>query len=166
MRKLDHKTAIEIWNMLVRTCGVVDGQSAKMSFVMSYADPDPTVAPNGAPREYRNLPRFGFAGKFWWNNDRFYVSGHSYGDVNTGGITEKDYLAEAPIIDEINAELAGVYAKYLVRRDLHRMWSVVPSFEASDHSEADQLRILYDLTIKMGLHRAADWLVANANIGR
>ena len=47
------------------------------------------------------------AGKFWWNMNRFYISGHSHRELD-----EKAYQAERVEIEALDAKLAVIKAKH------------------------------------------------------
>jgi len=47
------------------------------------------------------------AGKFWWNDDRFYISGHSHSEVSANMLK-----AERAEIEAIDAKLAVIKARH------------------------------------------------------
>ena len=125
MRKLDAGTAAEIYTILVEHCGASADETSRMMFVAAYARP-PTNQDfdRGAPREYRFGGKYGMAGKFWWNDDRFYVNGHSRTEVD-----EETLERERHELEHINALLAEVYRRYERRRMLTGMLETIPAYQ-------------------------------------
>lgn len=103
-RKLSKEIANEIYDILVEDCGAPD-RSIELEktylvergeFVREFSEKDnPT-------KEWRFCGRLGFGGKFWHNNDRFYVS--CYAEDRT---EEREEMMNCA-----NEKLEEVYEKY------------------------------------------------------
>ena len=151
MRKLDAGTAAEIWAILVEHCGAAKSDDARYQFITMYSRPSVDNFDRGAPREYRFGGKYGMAGKFWWNNDRFYVNGHSRTEVD-----EETLEREHHELEEVNALLAEVYRRFERRRLLTGMLETIPAYNQFQGPLKDQLVMLQAIANKVGLHDAAD----------
>ncbi len=100
-QKLSVGIAHSIYNILVE---VGAPETNRDSFVHHYTKPDSTYGPSA---EWRFCGKYGMAGKFWWNNDRFYISGHSHHEMSG-----KMLKAERAEIEAIDAKLAVIKAKH------------------------------------------------------
>ena len=152
MNRLPVHIANRIYTILANEAGASDSETSRHSFLYTFCRDDQP----GRNYEYRFGGIFGFAGKFWWNNDRFYVAGHSRGDVNTGGCDEATLEAEGPEIDRINALLAPVYREFEQYRLERGMLEVIPAFQQHQGSLTEQLRLLIPIANKLGFQDAAD----------
>ena len=104
---LPRDLAERIYDILVEHAGAPESDRAP--FLDYYCSQRPR---SWGPTEFRCCHRWGFAGKFWWANCRFYVSGHSRGD-NVG---EKVLEREAREIAAVNRKLGILYEEFAKRR--------------------------------------------------
>ena len=144
--------ANRIYDILVEHAGASDGETGRHSFLYHFC----TRVQSGRPDGFMFGGIFGMAGKFWWNNDRFYVSGHSRGDKSFGTIDDAGLAREAEIIEPINALLAPLYREFEEYRLMRGMLEVIPAFQQHQGSVTDQLRLLVPIANKLGLQDAAD----------
>ena len=100
-KKLTEGIANSIYDVLME---VGASEFMRDSFVRHYTKPDPTYGPS---HEWRFCGKYDMAGKFWWNNDRFYIAGHSHSEVS-----EEVLKAERAEIEAIDAKLAVIKAKH------------------------------------------------------
>ncbi len=157
MNRLPPHIATRIYDILVAEAGASDSESTRHSFMYTFCrDEQP-----GRNYEFRFGGKFGFAGKFWWNNERFYVSGHSRGDVSMGGCDSATLEQEYPEIDRINALLAPLYYEFEQYRIQRGMLDAIPAFQQHQGSTTDQLRLLIAVANKLGLQDAADFIQNN-----
>lgn len=82
-----------IWDILVKHCGAYAAD--KERFVYSMME-------NKYPiREYRFCGMFGMAGKFWRNDDRYYVSGYNFTEISPD-----KYATQENLINNVNELLS------------------------------------------------------------
>ena len=154
MNRLPPHIANRIYDILVEHAGASGSETQRHSFLHIFCrDEQP-----GRNYEFMFGGKFGMAGKFWWNNDRFYVSGHSRGDKSFGTIDDEGLAREAAIIEPINALLAPLYEEFERYRLTRGMLEVIPAFQQHQGSVTDQLRILQAIANKVGLQDAADFI--------
>jgi len=153
MNRIPEYIAMHIYDILVHFAGASNTDDGRSSFLHYYCRGD-----GYRPTEYRCCGKFGFAGKFWWNNDRFYVSGHSRGDVSTGGCTQERLDNEASELDHINGLLADAYREFEKYRERDGILSAIPAFPQHQGALMDQLRLLIPVANKLGLQDAADFI--------
>ena len=79
----------------------------RSSFMHNYSNPESHYKPT----EFRVCSRWGMAGKFWWANDKFYVSGRSMVECSD----ERDYHMEQVQVDLVNELLAPLYEEFKTR---------------------------------------------------
>jgi hypothetical protein len=151
MKNIPSSICHAIFDILVMHAGAAP--DSRGSFVYYYSNSEER------PSEFRIGGKFGLAGKFWWNNDRFYVSGSSRGDMSFGTIDQKGLDAEAEEADRINALLAPLYEQFHNYRMAVGMMETIPAYPQSQSSLEAQLRILIPVANRLGLQDAADFLV-------
>ncbi len=150
MNRIPENIASRIYSILIEHAGAPDTPDSRYGFIHYFSRSQEV----GTPSEYRCCGKFGFAGKFWWNNDRFYVSGHSRGDR----MSEEFLEAERAEIDGINALLAPLYAEFLEQRTIHGIMQCLPALDQHQGALNDQLRMLIPIANKLGLQDAADFI--------
>lgn len=91
-----------IYDILVKHTGAPEQYRA--SFVHNYSNPENDYKPT----EFRVCSRWGMAGKFWWANDKFYVSGRSRGECSS----EREYKHEIAECDKVSSILAPLYEEF------------------------------------------------------
>ena len=96
--------ANEIYDILICDLGAPEYPNSRDDFVRAFSDPGDW----GAPKEFRFGGTYGLAGKFWWNNGKFYASGWSHGEVD-----EKTYATQVVHLEVVNNLLANVYERYI-----------------------------------------------------
>lgn len=110
MRNLSMKLATKVYIVLAEVCGARDVfetvekgpykgvtyNSQRDSFVHEFTQEDHT-------KEWRFSGKLGFGGKFWHNNDKFYVSCYS----------EDETLETLEMIKEANKQLTELYKEYV-----------------------------------------------------
>ena len=74
MLNLSENLSGRIYDYLIEHCGASPYQ--RDDFIQSFSHNE------CVPREWRFCGHYGLAGKFWWNNDKFYVSGWSQVEVS------------------------------------------------------------------------------------
>ena len=136
-----------IYDVLVKNAGA--NESERASFVFYYSNPD-----NYKPSEFRCCGRWEMAGKFWWNNNRFYVSARSLGECDH----KFDYERERAECEEVDALLAPIYEEFARHRARHNILEAIPASLQHQGPLSDQLEILTAVANKIGLHDAADWI--------
>ena len=136
-----------IYDVLVKHTGAIESERA--SFVFYYSNPD-----GFKPTEFRCCSRWGMAGKFWWNNGKFYVSARSLVECDH----EFDYKRELAECDKVNALLAPIYERFNHYQTERRILDEIPASLQYQGSLADQLIILTAVANKIGLQDAADWI--------
>ena len=105
MRLRDRKLTEDIANSIYDVLMEVGASEFNLdSFVYHYTKPDEKYGPS---HEWRFCGKYGMAGKFWWNDDRFYISGHSHSEVSANMLK-----AERAEIEAIDAKLAVIKAKH------------------------------------------------------
>lgn len=100
MPSLSKNLAISIYDYLVDKCEANPRFSD--DFVHAFTNNE------YVPREWRFCGKYGMAGKFWWNNDKFYVSGWSRCEVSP-----KEYEVQEKELGPINNDMTGFYKIYL-----------------------------------------------------
>jgi len=143
----------QIYDILVEHTDAIE--RFRDDFVRYYGDPDNPVKPT----EYRGCPRWGIAGKFWWNNDRFYVTGRSPVECSTRQIYERE-LTEC---EEVNRLLDQVYKRWRtgIENDYQQPdWRIdeIPEWGQYQGSLQDQLQFLTRVANRLGLRDAADYI--------
>lgn len=73
MMRLPEDIAERIYDVLVAHTGAPE--QYRYSFVYTYSDNRDELSYK--PTEFRVCSKWGMAGKFWWANNKFYVSGRS-----------------------------------------------------------------------------------------
>lgn len=96
--------ANEIYDILICDLQAPQYVNSRSNFVEAFSNPGYW----GAPKEYRFGGTYGLAGKFWWNNGKFYASGWSPGEVN-----KKTYEAQVVYLEAVNKLLAAVYERHI-----------------------------------------------------
>lgn len=136
-----------IYDVLVKHTGAIESERAP--FVFYYSNPD-----GFKPTEFRCCSRWGMAGKFWWNNGKFYVSARSLGECDH----EFDHKRELAECDEVNVLLAPIYERFDHYQTERRIMDEIPAFLQYQGSLTDQIRILTAVANKIGLYDAADFI--------
>lgn len=136
-----------IYDILVKHAGAIE--SERSSFVFYYANPD-----TYRPTEFRCCGRWGMAGKFWWNNDKFYVSARSLCECDHKFDHERE-LAECA---EVNILLAPLYEEFSKYRTTRSILDAIPGFLQHQGSLTEQLELLVLVANKIGLQDAADYI--------
>jgi len=100
----------EIYDILVDDLHAPARDIDREQFVQAFSDPLSWGGPeyHQACKEYRFGGTYALAGKFWWNNDRFYCSGWSRSEIDA-----KHYQMQQEDLQEVNTRLAKVYVRYL-----------------------------------------------------
>jgi hypothetical protein len=127
-------------------------EAGRAAFAQHYAHPDNHYKPT----EYRICYRWGMAGKFWWNNDRFYVSARSWGECDNIHDFEKENRETC----KVNKLLAPLYAEFESYRMMRGMLETIPSFAQYQGSVTDQLKLLIMIANKVGLRDAAAFILS------
>jgi len=153
MRTIPVNLCHRIYDILVKHAGATDNATERSSFVFYYSNPD-----TYKPTEFRCCSRWGMAGKFWWNNDKFYVSARSLGECQN----PFDHEREMKECDEVNVLLAPLYEEFNKYRTIRNMLDEIPGFLQYQGPLADQLSILVLVANKIGLHDAADYVSMHA----
>jgi len=104
MMRLPEDIAERIYDVLVAHTGAPE--QYRHSFVYTYSDNRDELSYK--PTEFRVCSKWGMAGKFWWANNKFYVSGRSRCECST----DRDYEMEAAECEEVNKLLAPIYAEF------------------------------------------------------
>lgn len=159
----------EIYDILVEHASAPE--QVRDDFLNHYGNPDNTTQPT----EFRVCHKWGLAGKFWWANDRFYVSGRSRCECPS----EEAYLEEAEECDTVNDLLLPLYdafcyfaspqhsrlpeAKVATTLELHsalpeETLAEIPKLEQYQGSLNDQLIALERVAVRLGLRDAADYI--------
>lgn len=136
-----------IYDVLVKHTGALEDDRAQ--FVFYYSNPD-----GYRPTEFRCCSRWGMAGKFWWNNGKFYVSARSLSECDH----EFDHKRELAECDEVNALLAPIYEKFIRHQTRHNILEAIPASLQYQGPLSEQLEILTVVANKIGLQDAADWI--------
>lgn len=100
MPNLTEELSGKIYDHLILHCGADPYQYA--DFVAAFTRTE------HVPKEWRFCGHYGLAGKFWWNNDKFYVSGYSRCEVD-----EDQYEEQEAELAPINEYFLTVYQEYL-----------------------------------------------------
>ena len=104
---LPEEISNDIYDILVEDLNATARFTDRQQFVQSFSHPGHWEA----PKEYRFGGTYGMAGKFWWNNGKFYATGWSRGEVSG------DYHDQQEAdLKNVNLRLAEVYEKYLSAR--------------------------------------------------
>jgi hypothetical protein len=142
-----------IYDILVEHTGAAE--QYRYAFVHHYGSPDnPTK-----PTEFRCCSKWGMAGKFWWANERFYVSGRSRSECSS----EHEHGIELAECDKVNLLLAPLYVEmYAIRLDANMDMSdafhKIPKLEQYQGSLYDQLQMLTRVANRLGLQDAATFI--------
>jgi hypothetical protein len=139
-----------IYDILVKHTGASANQ--RDSFVFYYSNPD-----GFGPTESHCCSRWGMAGKFWWNNNRFYVSARSLSECDH----KFDHEREMKECDEVNVLLAPLYVEFENYRLRRQIVDATPAFLQHQGSLTDQLEILAAVANKIGLRDAADFITGS-----
>ncbi len=153
IKHLPLETCDRIYDILVKHAG--SPESYRSSFLHYYGDPYLV----SKPTEFRCCSKWGMAGKFWWNNDRFYVSGRSRSEC----IDERQHEMERAECDKVNELLAPLYAEMKTDRvlDNSHMQAVfrkIPELEQYQGSLYDQLQMLTRVANRLGFQDAATFI--------
>ena len=92
----------KIYDILVEHTGAPE--QYRYSFIHEYSNPESRHKPS----EFRVCSKWGMAGKFWWNNDRSYVSGRSRCECSS----DHEYELEALECDTVTNMLAPLYEEF------------------------------------------------------
>ena len=103
MMRLPHDIAERIYDVLVEHTGAPE--QYRHSFIYTYCDNEED---RYKPTEFRVCSKWGMAGKFWWANNKFYVSGRSRCECSS----DRDYEMEAAECDKVTALLAPIYKEF------------------------------------------------------
>jgi len=98
----------EIYDILVEDLHAPARDIDREQFVQAFSSPSSWGEYHQACKEYRFGGTYALAGKFWWNNDRFYCSGWSRSEIDA-----KHYQMQEKNLQVVNARLAKVYVRYL-----------------------------------------------------
>jgi len=98
-----------IYDILVEHTGAPE--QYRYPFVHNYSNPDNTYKPT----EFRVCSKWGMAGKFWWANDHFYVSGRSRCECSS----DQEHGIELMECDKVNVLLAPLYKEYEQLENYH-----------------------------------------------
>lgn len=101
-----------IFDILVGHAGAVEFD--RSGFISHFSETSPFTV-GSHPREYRCCGRWGMAGKFWWNDGRFYVSGHSRCEVD-----EDTFQTTLDECEEVNELLVPLYEEFRRERKFER----------------------------------------------
>jgi hypothetical protein len=142
-----------IYDILVNHTGAPE--QYRSAFLHYYAEPsNPTK-----PTEFRCCSKWGMAGKFWWNNERFYVSGRSRSEC----IDERQLDMEQTECDYVNLLLAPLHEEMCVgvlfeSRHVQNAFHKIPELEQYQGSLYDQLQMLTRVANRLGLQDAATFI--------
>jgi hypothetical protein len=137
----------KIYDILVAHTNAPEGD--RSMFVHHYADPD-----GYKPSEFRCCSRWGMAGKFWWNNDRFYVSARSLVECDH----QFDFERECGETDAVNVLLAPIYGEFREYEIRRNILDAIPPMMQYQGALSEQLKILIAVANKIGLQDAADYI--------
>ncbi len=107
---LPEEISNEIYDILVEDLRAPARDVDREQFVQAFSSPLDWGGPDYYQRckEYRFGGTYGMAGKFWWNNNKFYCSGWSRSEISG------DYYDEQEAdLKNVNLRLAEVYEKYM-----------------------------------------------------
>lgn len=136
-----------IYDVLVEHTGAPDSERAQ--FVFYYSNPD-----GYRPSEFRCCSRWGMAGKFWWNNGKFYVSARSLSECDHKFDHEREMAETA----EVNALLAPIYNEFCRYQMTWNIMNSIPAHLQFQGPLSDQLKIIIAVANKIGLQDAADYI--------
>jgi hypothetical protein len=110
------------------------------------------------PTEFRCCSKWGMAGKFWWNNNRFYVSGRSRNEC----VDKRQHAMELAECDKVNELLAPLYAGMTERElddeHMQTVYRKIPQLEQYQGSLYDQLQMLTRVANRLGFQDAATFI--------
>jgi hypothetical protein len=110
MMRLPEDIAEKIYDVLVAHTGAPE--QYRHAFMYTFTVPE---EPMHKPTEFRVCSKWGMAGKFWWANNKFYVSGRSRCECST----DRDYEMEAAECDKVNELLAPIYEEFEQLENYH-----------------------------------------------
>jgi len=99
MPNLSENLSGRIYDYLIENCGASPYQ--RDDFIRAFSHNE------CVPREWRFCGHYGLAGKFWWNNNKFYVSGWSQGEVST-----KEYEEQNLHLTNVNDAMMEFYKEH------------------------------------------------------
>lgn len=103
MMRLPEDIAERIYDILVAHTGAPEQYRA--SFMHTYCEHEEYMY---KPTEFRVCAKWGMAGKFWWANNKFYVSGRSRCECSS----DHEYELEAQECEKVNNLLAPLYEEF------------------------------------------------------
>jgi len=107
MNTLPEETSNEIYDILVEDLRAPVRDVDREQFIQAFSSTlDQGIV--SRCKEYRFGGTYGMAGKFWWNNDKFYCSGWSRSEIDA-----KYYQEQEEDLQKLNTRLAKVYTKYI-----------------------------------------------------
>jgi hypothetical protein len=136
-----------IYDVMVKHTGAPEDDRAQ--FVFYYSNPD-----GYRPTEFRCCSRWGMAGKFWWNNNKFYVSARSLGECDH----KFDYERERDECTAVDALLAPIYEEFVRLRTRRNILEAIPAALQHQGPLSEQIEIITAVANKIGLQDAADWI--------
>lgn len=146
MKNIPSSICNQIFDILVAHAGAHEDD--RTSFVRYYSTSDER------PSEYRCCHKWGLAGKFWWNDNRFYVSGPGPNEFS-----KSVYEKSRKECEEVDVLLAPLYEQFQNYRTTVGMMEAIPAYPQNQSSLEAQLRILIPVANRLGLQDAADFLV-------
>lgn len=103
MMRLPEDIAEKIYDVLVAHTGAPE--QYRYSFIYTFCDNEED---RYKPTEFRVCSKWGMAGKFWWANSKFYVSGRSRSECSS----DHEHGIELMECDLVNNLLAPIYKEF------------------------------------------------------
>lgn len=102
MMRLPEDIAEKIYDVLVEHTGAPE--QYRVAFIYTFCNNEEPYKPT----EFRVCAKWGMAGKFWWNNNRFYVSGRGRNECSS----DHEHGIELAECDKVTALLAPIYNEF------------------------------------------------------